>query len=197
LIVIAQDLREFFNKHALNSIQFWDCPSNAKWSHYTSVDKETEKFNLTPILSCKMSWDFNKKEECDNIIRNWQMTFQASNLKGNHFLELQDNKYCTIDPFYIKRGPWFKNFGHSNSLCARATRAITNHAPIGEYHLKFFPRENFSCLCGLYPIETRQHILHEHRRFNKYWNPCRTSLSHFIAFLEFNPSAFLFHEGIT
>ena len=30
LIVIAQDLRVFSNKHAQNSIDFWGCPSNTK-----------------------------------------------------------------------------------------------------------------------------------------------------------------------
>ena len=47
------------------------------------------------------------------------------------------------------------------------TWAITNHAPIGEYQLCFFPREEFSCLYGLYSIETRCHILYNYRRFNK------------------------------
>jgi len=30
LIIIAQDLRVFFNKNAQNSINFWDCLSNSK-----------------------------------------------------------------------------------------------------------------------------------------------------------------------
>jgi len=102
------------------------------------VDKESKKFNLTPILSCKTSWDYSKKEECNNIIRNWQMTFQASDLKGNHFLELLDNNYLPITPTYKKGGLWINQFGYSNSLCARATRVITNHDPIGEYHKREF-----------------------------------------------------------
>ena len=61
------------------------------------------------------------------------MTFQASNFKGNQFLDLLDDDNNIIEPSYIKGGPWLKVFGHSNSLCAHATRAITNHAPIGEY----------------------------------------------------------------
>ena len=36
-------------------------------------------------------------------------------------------------------------FGQLNSLCAQAMRSITNHAPIGEYRLRFFPREDFNC----------------------------------------------------
>jgi len=36
-----------------------------------------------------------------------------------------------------------------------ATRAITNHAPIGEYRLRFFPNEEFRCPYEKYPIESR------------------------------------------
>jgi len=89
------------------------------------------------------------------------MTFQASDAKVWHFLELLDDNLKPIELSYAKGGPWLKNFGHSNSLCARASRVIVNHAPIGEYHLRFFPREEFKCLCSLYPIESRRHIPHE------------------------------------
>ena len=65
-------------------------------------------------------------------------------------------------------------------LCAQASRAITNYAPIGEYQLRFFPREEFDCPCGDYPIETRQHILHEYQRFNNYWNSRRNTITHFM-----------------
>ena len=125
------------------------------------------------------------------------MTFQASDDKGVHFLELLDDNLNIIEPTYRKGGSWLKYFGHSNLLCARATRAIVNHAPIGEYWLRFFPRENFVCPCGDYPIETRRHILHECKKYNNYWNPRRDTLAHFILFLEFNSNAFSFGESIT
>ena len=70
-ITISKDLRSLFNKYSSNSIKFWDCPSNSKWPLHLAVDKETKKFNLTPLLPCKMSWDFDKKNKCDSIIRNW------------------------------------------------------------------------------------------------------------------------------
>ena len=81
--------------------------------------------------------------------------YQLLDLKGRNFLELVDSDNITLEPTYCKGGPWFQAFGHLNLLCARATRAITNHAPIGEYRLKFFPKEDFSCPYGLYPIESR------------------------------------------
>ena len=120
------------------------------------------------------------------------MTFQASDGKGNHFLDLLDNDLNIIEPSYSKEGPWLQAFGHSNSLCARAVRAITNHAPIGEYRLRFFPNMDFMCPCNNYPIETRRHILHKCRRFNGYWNPRRDTLSYFVMFLMANLNAFAF-----
>jgi len=46
-------------------------------------------------------------------------------------------------------------FQHNN-----VTRMIMNHAPIGEYRLRFFPNKSFACPCDDYPIEMRVHILH-------------------------------------
>ena len=60
-----------------------------------------------------------------------------------------------IELLYAKGEPWLKVFGHSNSLCVYTTRAITNHTLIGEYRLRFFPREEFKYLCGIYPIKTK------------------------------------------
>ena len=89
-----------------------------------------------------------------------------------------------------------KYFGSSNLLYARATHAITNYTPISEYQLRFFLRENFAYLCGIYPIEIRCHVLYKCRRYNNYWNLRRNMISHFVSFLEHNPNAFSFSEGI-
>jgi len=61
------------------------------------------------------------------------MLFQASDSKGRNFLDLLDDDLNLIEPSSIKGGPWLQYFSHSNSLCAHSTRAIMNHAPIGEY----------------------------------------------------------------
>jgi len=90
-----------------------------------------------------MSWDFDKESESDNILNTWKMTFQASDLKGKQFLNRLDGDNNIIEPSYVKGGSWLKSFSHSNSLCVQAIRAITNHAPIGKYRLRFFPREEF------------------------------------------------------
>ena len=125
------------------------------------------------------------------------MTFQALDLKGKQFLDLLNNDNNIIKPSYAKEGSWLKVFGHSNSLYACASHAITNHAPIGKYRLRFFHRKEFKCLCGSYPIKSRHHILHECGRFNGYWNPRRDFLGHLVMFLVANPSAFTFTDNIS
>ena len=61
------------------------------------------------------------------------MFFQALNNKGKNFLELLNNKSNSLKLLTIKSGLWLQYFGHSNTLCTRATKAIINHVPIGKY----------------------------------------------------------------
>ena len=82
-----------------------------------AVDKEIKQLKINPIFLCKSSWDFSKKEECDTILKNWQITFQASDYKGKNFLNLNNNDNLPTRPTYSKDGAWFKLIGHYNSLC--------------------------------------------------------------------------------
>jgi len=189
---ILQELHRFFDKDQINSIEFWECPSHLNWRLHQAVDKDSKSFNPQPMLPSHISWDYCENINSNNIINHWKMTFQASDGKGRCFLNLVNGNYEDIGPSYIKGGPWLQAFGYSNSLCTRATRAITNHAPIGEYRLRFFPNEDFSCPCGNFPIESRRHVLYDCKRHNGYWNPRRDSLCHFVLFLIANPKAFAF-----
>ena len=76
-------LREFFNSNRINSIEFWECPSRLKWRLHHDVNKDSKSFHLTPIYPYKISWDFCKKTDSDDIINQWKMMFQASEEKAN------------------------------------------------------------------------------------------------------------------
>ena len=147
-VTILSDLCKFFNHCETNSIEFWECPSHLKWRLHNEVDKETKMFNLMPLYLCKNLWEFSKNSESDDILNIWKIMFLASDLKENLFLNLLDNVNIIIKPSYAKEGSWLKAIGHLNSLCMWATRAITNHASISKYRLRFFPRKEFKCPCG-------------------------------------------------
>ena len=79
------------------------------------------------------------------------------------------------------------------TLCARATRAILNHAPIGEYRQRFFPAECTQCPCGHCQVETRRHIFANCSRFahSPLIDPS-PSIKDLVDFLKEHPSAFAF-----
>ena len=195
IVAILNKLQQFFSRDSNNSIEFWECPIRLNWHLHKAVNLETKASDPMPVYPYKTSWDYSKKTKCDDILNNWKITFQASDGNGNQFLNLLNDNFNIIEPFYTKGGLWLQLFGHSNSLCAHASRAITNHTPIGEYRLRFFPREEFKCSCSLYSIESYRHILHDCRRFNGYWNLRQDSLSHFVMFLEANPNTFTFLDN--
>jgi len=118
-----------------------------------------------------MLWEFSKKEECNFIIRKWQIYFQVSDYKRKHFLDLNNDNNQLIHPIYSKDGTWLKYFSFFNLLCAHIIRLITNHTSINKYRLRrFFPNNSFTCLCSNFPTETRIHILHEYIQYIKLWN---------------------------
>jgi len=66
--------------------------------------KKQKKFNLTLIFLCKSSWEFSRKNKCDNILNSWKMLFQVSDDKDQHFLELLDDNLNPIEPSVVKGG---------------------------------------------------------------------------------------------
>ena len=104
-MAILSKLRQFFNINQENSIEFWKCPSCLKWRFHQDVDKDSKSFNLTPSFPCKISWDYCKKINSDNIINQWKMMFQALDGKGRQFLDPVDDNLNIIELVYTKGGP--------------------------------------------------------------------------------------------
>ena len=78
-------------------------------------------------------------------------------------------------------------------LCARASRTILGHVPIGEYRARFFPNEPTACPFRGMDLETRMHILRECPRYTKDRIPSQVpSLKNLIQFLTSNPIAVAF-----
>ena len=68
------------------------------------------------------------------------MTFQVSDFKRNYFLKLLDDEYLPIKPTYTKDGAWLKLLDHSNSLCARVTKAVTKICIYKRLSPEIFPK---------------------------------------------------------
>jgi len=67
-MAILSKLRRFFAISQENSIEFWEYSSHLNWRLYQAIDKDLKSFNLLPIFPYKISWDYCKKIDSDNII---------------------------------------------------------------------------------------------------------------------------------
>ena len=69
------------------------------------MDNKTKKFNLIPLYPYKTLWGFSKKEEYNDIIKEWHTKFKILNLKERNFLNLLNNNLSNIESSYMKEGP--------------------------------------------------------------------------------------------
>jgi len=104
-VSILKELHSFFYYYPENYIKFWECSSHCNWHLHKVVNIETKSLRPTPIFPNKLFWDFSKKLKYNNLTNKWMMTFQASDLKGNHFLDLIDRDNNPLKPSYIRDSP--------------------------------------------------------------------------------------------
>ena len=194
-IPVTSAIDSFFRKDGRNKIQFWFCPSKAKWPKHKLVDDQVKADKCAPIFPSKESHLFNKKKECDNILSEWQDSFMSNPKRGQLFLDFEDENQKVIKPTYAKGSSWLPSIGFTNSLCARFPRMTTGHAPIGEYRQRFLPHLPISCLCSEAEVQTREHIVMECDTYNPSTRPCNIIINSFAHFLADNPSAFSFDNG--
>ena len=123
----------------------------------------------------------------------WRTAFNCLTVQGHYFLTLRGKNCKPLQPSYSKGGSWLTHFGQLVTLCARVTRAILNHAPIGEYKQCFFPTEYTQCLYGHCQVETWWHIFANCSRFaySLLIDPS-PSIKDFVNFLKEHPSVFAF-----
>jgi len=153
-ILVTAVIDFFFRKDDRNKIQFWFCPSKAKWPKHKLVNDQVKADKCAPIFLSKESHLFNKKKECNNILSEWQDSFMSNPKRGQLFLNFEDENQKVIKPTYAKGGSWLPSIGFTNLLCTCFTRMTTGHAPIGEYRQRFLPYLPISCPCSEAEVQT-------------------------------------------
>jgi len=194
-IPVTSAIDSFFRKDSRNKIQFWFCPSKAKWPKHKLVDDQVKADNCAPIFPSKELHLFNKKKECNNILQKWQESFMTNPKRGQCFLDFEDENQNVIKLTYAKGSSWLPSIGFTNSLYTRFTRMTTSHAPIREYRQRFFPHFPISCPCGEAEIQTQEHIVMKCDIHDPSTRLCNIIINDFIHFLVDNPSIFSFDNG--
>ena len=133
-----------------------------------TVDKETKCFKINPYFYANSHRTLveDRNMILSYNIGKWLFKYQIK--KGRKFLDVNDNDNLPTKPTYSKGDMWLNFIGHLNTLYIRVIRTITNYTFIGEYWLRFFLKKPFTYSYREYPINSKDHILHNCRRFNKY-----------------------------
>jgi len=154
-LAIVQALRGFFTNRPDRSIHFWDCPSKAQWSLHFLAHEDATSTKIAAGHYPATLLDALRSKSAAAYLDVWRTSFARPSSQGRHFLPLKGGIKNLLQPSYAKGGGWLPFIGESVTLCARATRAILNHAPIGEFRQCFFPAECIQCPCGHCQVETR------------------------------------------
>ena len=141
-------------------IDFVETPSNLKWGLQHRAHERAR--SLPPVRAGARpatSLDYVRKNVTDSALDAWATMARDREYLGSQFLTLRDPKGKPVRPSYANGGTWLRYVNDDNALCARFTRAVLNHAPIGEYYRRFnIPgHETHECECGC-PMQTRHHI---------------------------------------
>jgi len=154
-LAIVQALRGFFTNRPDRSIHFWDCPSKAQWSLHFLAHEDATSTKIAAGHYPATSLDALQSKSAAACLDTWRTSFARPLSQGRYFLPLKGGIKNLLQLSYAKGGGWLPFIGELVILCARATRAILNHAPIGEFRQRFFPAECIQCPCGHCQVETR------------------------------------------
>src|SRR5882762_911595 len=172
------------------SLSFWDIPASAKWSLSQHASEDACSVRVALGRNPISTLDGLRKRCVDTCRSSWHENFCAP-APGHRFMFLVNSNNQRLLPSYLGGGAWLPTFNESPALCARACRALTAHAPIGEYRRDFFPNEQVSCPhCGD-PLELREHILDVCPQYTRQV-ASHHRLDDFVKFLTDNPAAFAF-----
>jgi len=140
-LAIVQALRGFFTNHPDCSIHFWDCPSKAQWSLHFLAHEDATSTKIAAGRHLATSLDALRSKSTAACLNIWRTSFACPLSQGHHFLPLKGGIKNLLQPSYTKGEGWLPFIGKLVTLCARATQAILNYAPIREFRQCFFPAE--------------------------------------------------------
>ena len=129
-----------------------------------SIKHGARRTTLPPTVISAASYIHESNKQFHN---EWEMRAYQLRYLGTSFMRLK-LKNRRIKPRRKSADCYIKACEDDNSLFARFTRMVTNHAPIGSYYRRF-PHLNKSelCLSPGWRFESRDHVLDKCSRYSR------------------------------
>ena len=179
------------------------CPSHSDIEGNERADRLTKSgaaiapVNPPRILLSNFVNDFTKR-----MTTHWRVLFTSRGFKGHQWLPLRRQKKIFKPAIRNKAATNFFHTLSANDIgtLSRMARALTNHAPTGEYRTRFYPDLDPYCPACPQRIQTRTHILFRCPRYTPLhssltnWSHDKANHKSWKNFFTRNPSAFTFGD---
>ncbi|KAF8623802.1 hypothetical protein AX14_011900 [Amanita brunnescens Koide BX004] len=202
-IRISEILKDFFTNNAHSNFTFRYCPSHSGIEGNERADQLTKRgatiapVNPPRILLSNFINDYTKR-----MTLHWRILFASRGFRGNQWLPIRHKKKVFKPAICNKPTTnfFFDISGNDIESLSRMARALTNHAPTGEYHTRFHLDLNSACPTCLQHEQTRTHILFHCSRYSPLhssltnWTHDKANNKSWKIFFTHNPSAFTFGD---
>ena len=138
-----------------------------------------------------------------DMSRHWRILAKSQTYKGHNWIPIrQRRRFFKPDLVNKNKRRFFMTIsGNDIQTLSRMARAVTNHAPTGEYRERFHPNLPSHCkFCGPTVEHTRAHVLFSCPQYVSLapsftdWKRSRTNNISWKTFFQDNPSAFTFGD---
>ncbi|KZV75258.1 hypothetical protein PENSPDRAFT_571773 [Peniophora sp. CONT] len=201
-VTACRHLRKWLETHDGTITLHW-CPGHAGFAFNEIVDVDARRAAATLRKSPYQSHSFRLSGTRLAALTDWRILARSPAYRGHQFL--LGRGPIKISDRLKTQGTMLHHAGDSSSLMARLTRSTLNHAPTGEFRIRFFPNEPINCdACGdgrYGLLHSRFHILNECGRYVRppdFYNTLKRSPNPGASLTEFlinNPTAFSFDDA--
>ena len=189
----------WLNAAIINRIEIVWVPSHSGFALNEHADRSMKSPFIGPVPPKAPSLSSAIRANKTQAVLSWRLQFAV--FQSRKRLLLRKNKKPVLPSTWNAASNRFIMTMNDNpTLVSRFTRAVTNHAPIGEYRTRFFPQQPSSCPCGAL-LQSREHILCECPRYSAHFPSShsfykgRHNLNKLAKFLQDNPIAFAFDDA--
>ena len=201
-IRISEILRDYLSS-CDSAIDFRYCPSHSGIEGNKRADRLTKQgAAIAPLSPPRILLSNFVNDYAKWMTLHWRILFTSRHFKGHQWLPICHKKKVLKPAIQNKAtSNFFFNISDNNiGTLSRMACALTNHAPTGEYRIKFHQDLGQYCPACPHHVQSRTHILFHCPRYSPLhssitnWSRDKSNSKSWKLFFSCNPSAFTFGD---
>ncbi|KAF8659419.1 hypothetical protein AX14_007580 [Amanita brunnescens Koide BX004] len=202
-IRISKILKDFFSTNIHSTFTFRYCPSHSGIEGNERANQLTKRGTaIAPVNPPRILLSNFINDHTKRMTLHWHVLFATRSFKGCQWIPLRHKKKVLKPSIRNKATTDFFHAlsGNDIEMLSHMARALTNHAPMGEYCTRFYPDLNLFCPTCPQHIQTHTHVLFHCPRYSPLhssltnWSHDKANDKTWKEFFSRNPSTFTFGD---